>query len=134
MPYLIFPDGTARSRWSAVVPDDWISGTNIAINIFWSLKDGDTGNVFWFVETKSLAPGESVSGANMTGTYTAAGNATPYILAQTGSNLFISGASMAANEILQVAIGRSGGAVQDTNTKEALAHLVRLEYQAKKLV
>jgi hypothetical protein len=132
MPYIIFADSQSRARWTIFVPDDWIVGSDVHVNLHWSLKDADTGNVFWFLESKSLAAGESVSGANMTDTYVAAGNATAYVLMSTGQNLTIPGASMALGDLLQVAVGRSGGAGTDTNTKEAFLHHARVEYTALK--
>lgn len=135
MPMLQFIAGQAnRGRWTVFVPDDWIVGTNIDINIFWSAKTGLGGNVFWFTEAKSVAIGTSVSGTNMNNTFIQAAPATAYQLTSTGSTFFISGASMTAGALLQATMGRSGNAATDTYASTAQVHHVRLEYFAKKVV
>jgi hypothetical protein len=135
MPFLEFvPNSNERGRWTITVPDDWIAGTNLVTNILWSPANTNTGNVFWFGEYKSVAVGSLVSGANMAQTYLQAGPGVAYQLAETGNNLFISGASMTAGALLQLVIGRSGGAATDTKTGNVHVHHVRVEYMAKKLL
>lgn len=109
-------------------------GTNINIDIYWSPKTGAAGNVFWFTEAKSVGVGSLVSGTNMTNTFTQATPAVAYQLTRTGSNFFISGASMTAGDLIQATMGRSGNAAADTYVSTAQVHHVRLEYQAKKFV
>lgn len=135
MPFLEFAaTSNERARWTVFAPDDQIAGTNVVANLHWSPRNTNTGGVFWFLETKSVAVGTSVSGANMTGTFVQAAPGVAYRLTSTGSNLFISGASMAAGDLLQITVGRSGAAGTDTYTTFANLHHVRLEYTAKKLV
>lgn len=135
MPMLNFVQGQAnRGRWTVFVPADWISGTNMNIDIYWSAKTSAVGNVFWFTEAKSVAVGASVSAANMTNTFIQAAPAVAYQLTRTGSNLFISGASMAAGDLIQAVMGRSGNAGTDTYNSTAQVHHVRLEYMAKQLL
>jgi hypothetical protein len=135
MPFLEFKSNVNhRARWTMIVPDDWIDSTDLVANIYWSPSDTDTGDVFWFAEFKSVAVGGSVAAANVTDTYLQAGAGTTNELQETAQNLLISGSSMAANDLLQVVIGRSGRATPDNFTGSAQVHHVVVQYQSKKLL
>jgi hypothetical protein len=124
------PAGVGRVRYTASVPKDWVSNTDITIKIFWSPKTAEAGNVKWRLSWKVLASGDDIDAA-MTTTSTI--QATPGVInrmADTGSNLIIPSAQLAQNNILIINVEREYS-VDDTYDSTARMHLVRMEYTGR---
>jgi hypothetical protein len=126
---------TSYSRWTLAVPDDYIAGTNIVVELMWSPSNTSAGNVVWEVDYASLAAGEVVPGsASFTAkTFTQAASGTTLALASTGNNITINAADIAADEVINLVVLRDPDAVADTYANDANIHLVKIKYQAKKV-
>ncbi len=126
---------TSYSRWTLPVPDDYIAGTDIVVELMWSPSNTSAGNVVWEVDYASLAAGEVVPGsAGFTAkTYTQAASGTTLALASTGNNITINAADIAADEVINLVVLRDPDASGDTYSNDANIHLVKIKYQAKKV-
>lgn len=135
-PYLVFNnDATTRTRWNVTVPDDYVSGTDMYVEAYWSpdaFGGSYSGNVKWLMEYKSLGIGADVAVAPGQSTYVQASPASAGLLASTGTSLVIPSAEIGDNDLVAVSIARLGGDAQDTFDGQARVHVVRIRYTGRK--
>jgi len=126
---------TSYSRWTMPIPDDYIAGTDMVVELLWTPSNTNAGNVVWQVNYASLAAGEVVPGSSgfTSKTYTQASPGTTLALTSTGNNITINAADIAADDVLNLVVLRDPAAVADTYTNDANVHLVKIKYQAKKV-
>jgi len=126
-PYLVFKNGEDnRSAWTTSVPNDYIAGTPINVEVFWSPNLSVPGNVNWLFEYKSISPGGNVSVPITSFQYVQASPGVSSNLITTGTHLSI--ASTNANDLLTVSIRRDATNLIDTLPAYAQVHLVRISY------
>lgn len=126
--------GTSNTGWSFPVPDDWVSGTNIVVEVFWTPSNTNTGNVEWDFDYATFATGATLAGGSFTNIgFTQAAPGTTLQLTSTGSTFSIPSGSIAAGRMVNFRINRDGGAGTDTFTGTLNVHMVRVNYTAKKL-
>jgi hypothetical protein len=128
-------DGTniSNSRWSFSVPDDWQTASNISVDVFWSPSDATAGNVVMSMATAGFSSGTTVAA----GSFATASNtiAAPGVSLQLNSTtLAISGAALAANQMVNLNLYRDPTVVADTYAGNANIHMVRIRYTGKKLL
>ncbi len=134
-PVLRYDDGDSYARWSLPLPDDYVAGTDIIVQLYWSPSDNNAGNVKWVVDYAALASGELVPGSAsfISKTYTQASPGVTLTLANTASNIAISAADIAPNDMLNIVIRRSGSDGADTYADDVNLHLAKIIYQAKRV-
>jgi len=126
-PYLVFKNGEDnRSAWTTSVPNDYIAGTPISVEVFWSPNVSVPGNVNWLFEYKSVSPGGNVSVPITSFQYVQASPGVSSNLITTGTHLSI--ASTNANDLLTISIRRDATNLIDTLPAYAQVHLVRISY------
>lgn len=129
VPYLDFKaNQDNRSIWTATVPEDYQTGTDVYVEVYWSPLNTDTGTVHWRLEHKSVAPGANLSGASSISSLTQAASGTSFALQTTGTSLSIPAASIAVGDLLNIAVNRLGKNAADTHTGTARVHHVRVLY------
>ena len=129
VPYLQFSkNSTCRSIWTATVPEDYQSGTDMFVEVYWSPTDDDVGSVQWLLEYKSISPGGSLAGVSATSSLTQAAIGTAKVVQTTGTSLIIPAAALSANALLSISVSRLGKHISDTYTGKARVHVVRLRY------
>ena len=122
-------------RYSFPVPDDWVSGTDIIIEVFWTPSDTDTGNVEWDFDYASFASGETVNVPAFTNiSYTQAASGNDSELATTGTTFSISAAALSSEEMINIRITRVGVAPSDTLLDNVNIHMLRISYTGKKIL
>ena len=128
-PYLVF-NGNAinRSAWTWTIPDDYVSGTPIIIEVYWSPSSNAAGNVRWILEYKSVVPGGSVASSLLTSIFVQPSPGTMSLLTTTGTALSIPGGAVMPNALLTLSVKRDGQDASDTFTGQAWVHLVRISY------
>ncbi|MBU0577629.1 hypothetical protein KKF73_03615 [Patescibacteria group bacterium] len=126
-------DGTddSRARWSLPVPDDWESGTDINVEVFWSPADGTAGNVYYELDYQSWADGETISGSTTLNSTQAAPGTTLQLDAFTFT---IPNAALATDDMVNIRLSREPGNVADTYAGDVNIHLIRINYTGKKLL
>lgn len=128
-PYLVFhPRQSNRSAWTWTVPEDYVAGTPVIAEIYWSPSATSAGNVRWILEYKSIAPGASVSSPLLTSTFVQPSPGTMASLTTTGTALTVPGGTVTANALLTLSAKRDGTDASDTFAGQAWMHLVRLSY------
>jgi hypothetical protein len=126
--------GNSASRWTFPVPDDWVSGTDIVVTVFWSPSNTNTGNVEWDFDYAILNITDVLSGGSFTNVgLTQAAPGTTLELTSTGTTFTIPSGSITADRMASIQINRAGGAGTDTFTGNVNVHMVRIEYTGKKL-
>lgn len=129
VPFLKFKSNkTSRSIWTFSVPDDYVSGTAIEVEVCWSPENSDTGSIKWLLEHKSVPPGSSVGGSSSTSTLIQPAGGTPFELIKTGSALSVPAGSISSGDFLNLAVSRVGDDASDTYAGTARIHLVRVRY------
>lgn len=126
-------DGTnnSRARWSFPIPDDWESGTDIEIEVFWSPEDGTAGNVYYELDYQSWASGETISGATTLNSIEAA----PGTTLQLDSFTFtIPNTALASDDMVNIRASREPGNAADTYAGDINIHMIRINYSGKKLL
>ena len=126
-------DGTdnSRARWSFPVPDDWESGSDIEIEVFWSPEDGTAGNVYYELDYQSWASGETISGSTtLTSTEAAPGTT----LELDSFTFTIPNTALSADDMVNIRVSREPGNVADTYASDVNIHLIRINYTGKKLL
>lgn len=128
-PYLVYHQKNEdRSAWTWAVPEDYVSGTPIMVEVYWSPSNPSAGNVRWVLEYKSVAAGASVSAPLLTSTFVQPSPGVAAGLTTTGSALTIPGGVAAANALLTLSVKRDGRDASDTFVGQAWVHLVRISY------
>lgn len=132
VPYLIFSHSVEdSSRWTLTLPEDYIVGTNVYVEAYWSPSKTTGGNVQWALGYASDPPGTPIGPMTMS-TYVQAAPIVPNVLSTTGNSLVIPPAALAVSNLLTVALFRQGKAPTDTFAGQAWVHLVRIAYTGKK--
>lgn len=125
--------GNSEIRWTFPVPDDWQSGTDIIVTVFWSPSNTNTNNVQWDINYASVPVTDTLTAGDFTNlTPTEAANGTTDQV-QTESFTIPSGV-LAVDEMVLFYLNRDGGAGTDTYTGNVDIHLVRVQYTGKKLL
>jgi hypothetical protein len=128
-------DGTnsSDSSWSFPIPEDWQSGTNINVDVFWSPSTAAAGNVELNCSYASIGTGTVVAA----GGYTALSSgaiATPGIADRLVTTTFtMASANLAANRMVNVKIIRNPANVLDTYAGDANIQKIRIRYTGKKI-
>jgi hypothetical protein len=126
-------DGTnsSDSSWSFPVPDDWVAGTNISVDVFWSPSTAAAGNVVLNASYASWAVGQTVA----TGSYTALTTtvATPAVQDQLVTTTFaLASANLGANRMVNIKLIRPTGG-SDNYAGNVNIQKIRIRYTSKKL-
>lgn len=127
-------DGTnsSDSGWSFPIPEDWQTGTNISLDVFWSPSTAAAGNVVLDCSYTSLGTGTVVAAGSYTALSTTV--ATPAVMNQLVTTTFtLTSANLAANRMVNVKIIRDPTKVADTYAGDANIHKIRIRYTGKKI-
>jgi hypothetical protein len=122
----------SNSRWSFPVPDDWQAGTNINVDVFWSPSDATAGNLVFSLIYAGFSSGTTVAA----GSFATLSNtvAAPGVMLQLNSTTFaMNGASLAANQMVDINLLRDPTVGADTYAGNANIQMVRIRYTGKKL-
>ena len=131
-PYLMFnPGATLDATWTITVPDDYIAGTPMFVEAYWSPGTDGAGIVAWGLEYKMTTPGLSVQVDPVFVRYLQASPGVAGTLATTGSNLPVPG-GLAQNMLLSLTLGRTGDDPLDTFPGLARVHMARVKYTGKR--
>jgi hypothetical protein len=125
-------NNVSNSRWSFSVPDDWVAASNINVDVFWSPSDATAGNVVMSMAYAGFASGTTVAA----GSFATVSNtiAAPGVMLQLGSTtLAMNGASLAANQMVDLNLYRDPTVGADTYGGNANIQMVRIRYTGKKL-
>ncbi len=118
------------------MPDDWATGTDITVEIYWAIDEAyadNSGEVRWSADWRAVAVGELISGGS-SGTLDFGDvniPATANTIVKTEST--ISGASLAADDLVAFNGARVDLVDGNNPTAEPYIIAVRLEYIADKL-
>ncbi|MBN2307263.1 hypothetical protein JXD20_04730 [Candidatus Peregrinibacteria bacterium] len=122
--------GNSRMSYSFPIPDDWQSGTDLQVEVFWSPEDVTAGNVYFELDYQSWANGETISGATtLNSTQAAPGTA----LELTRFTFTIPAAALDADDMVNIRLSREAGNVANTYTNDINILMLRLNYTGKKL-
>lgn len=132
-PFLVFRHNKDdNSAWTITIPDDYVSGTSVIVEAYWSPAKTGAGNVKWILEYKSVSSGGNVATLPATATFVQPSPGTVDSLITTGSSLSIPSGAVSANALLSVQIKRAGTDASDTLSGHVRVHLVRISYTGKK--
>lgn len=121
----------ARTRYTISVPNDYVSGTDIIIKLFWSPKTDEVGDVRWRVSYRTLESGtDNVNSALTTVAFNQTSPGIENRLTDTGSNLYIPFSDVGSANILIINVERENN-IADTYDADAHLHLVRMEYTGR---
>jgi hypothetical protein len=122
-------DGNSRVRWSFSVPGDWVTGTDIVIEVYWSPSNTDTGNVRWEFDYATKAEGEVIASGDFSEIpYTQAAPGTTLQITSTSNQITIPNANIAVDDMINFQINRNGGDAADTFTGDVNIHMVAIRY------
>lgn len=125
--------GVGRIRYSLSIPNDWVSGTDMVVKIFWSAPNSIIGNVKWRLRYRMIESGvDNVDEAMTTITYLQSTSGVSNKLINSGNNILINSNNINSGNILIINVEREN-AIDDTYNYEANMHLVRIEYIGKGL-
>jgi len=131
-------DGTgfSRARWSVAIPDDYVAGTDIDVEIFWSTaEDGGAGEDFvWDFDYGSFGTGDTLSGGAFTSTTTTVDVSAETSLNLNSTTFTVGNAVISADEMLNVRVSRDGDDAADDFPDEINIHMIRVEYTGKKVL
>ncbi len=122
-------------RYSFPVPDDWIAGTDIIIEAYWTPSNTNTGNVGWTFEHAALGSGDIVnSTAFTTINATQAASGIDSQLTTTGTLFTIPNTNIASDGMINFRLNRNGAAAFDTFTGNVNIHMLKIRYTGKKVL
>jgi len=131
VPSLVFEEGcNHRSKWSLSIPEDYVAGTPIYVEAFWSFPSGAPANVRWLMEYKVVPPGGDMTDPVNSVAYVQAATVADK-LNTTGTNLIVPPADLAAARLLMVAVRRTALDAADTLDATVFLQLVRVSYTGK---
>ena len=129
LPYLIFVDGQASTViWTFTLPEDYVSGTDLTFQGYWSPNTSATGDVRWRLEYKSVSPGGTVIGSPSSVSLTQATTGVANEMFSTGSSLVVPAAALASDAVISMAISRVGDDVADSYPGQVWLHFARVVY------
>ena len=123
---------SSNGAWSFPVPDDWQTGTDINIDVFWSPSTSAAGNINLDLSYASWGSGQTISGAG----YTTLSNivATPAVTDQLVTSSFgLTSANLAANRMINIKILRDPANINDTYAGDININKIRIRYTGKKI-
>jgi hypothetical protein len=124
---------SSASSWSFPIPEDWQSGTNINVDVFWSPSSAAAGNVELNCSYASIGTGTVVAAGGYT-TLSSGAVATPGIADRLVTTTFpLASANLAANRMVNVKISRNPANVLDTYADNANIQKIRIRYTGKKI-
>jgi len=128
--------GDSSMSCSFPVPDDWVSGTDIDLDIFYSASNNNAGDVDFDLEYASFGLGDVINSAPFTDTipganYTTIAAGSQTVLAKLTED--IPAASLNANEMVNFRLRRSPGDAGDDYNGNINIHSIRISYTGKKL-
>jgi len=124
--------GIGRVRYSVSVPNDYVSGTDILIKVFWSPPDAAAGDVRWRIRYRLIASdAENIDTALTTVILDQASPGITNRLTDTGDNLAVSSGDISSGDTLVFNLEREYTSASDTYSSETRAHLVRMEYTGR---
>jgi len=129
--------GNSFSRWSFPVPDDWVSGTDILVDVYWSPSDNTAGAIDFDLDFDSYAVTDTIAAGTFTDVIGAATFETVNLNTQLNLYSFtatLPNASIAADEMIDIRLGRTPADAGDTYAADINIHEVRLRYTGKKLL
>lgn len=128
-PYLIFPSNSSLFNiWNWTIPEDFVVGTPVQIEIYWSPANATAGNVRWVLEYKSLVPGNIVISPAASSIFIQSSPGVATQLVTTDGGLTIPGGSIAQNSLMTLSVKRDGTDPSDTFEGQAWVHLIRISY------
>ena len=136
-PVVRFDSGNnSQMRCSVPIPDDWVAGTDINLETFWSPSDNGTGDVDFDLEYASFAVGETIAGGSFVDTIPGATYET--VAATTQLEVYqmthdFAAADLGVNEMLNFNLHRTPGDAGDTYGADINIHMLRIAYTGKKL-
>jgi len=131
MAFLKRENSIARARYTISVPNDYVSGTDIVIKLFWSPRTNNVGDVRWRVSYRTLESGtDNVNSSLSTVVFNQTTSGTANRLTDTGTNLAIPSLDVGSANILIINIERESN-IDDTYSSSANVHLVRMEYTGR---
>ena len=124
---------SSQMRCATITPDDWVAGTDINYEIFWSPSDATTGDLFLEFDRASFGVGDDV-----TTVFTNTDLPTQTVNITTQSQIYsttaiIPAADIAAGELQNFRFRRTPADVSDTYVGDINIHMIRLDYTGKKL-
>jgi hypothetical protein len=121
---------SSSDSWSFPVPEDWQTGTNINVDVFWSPSDATAGNVVLDSNYASWAVGQVIGSYNALTTTVAV----PAIADRLVTTTFtLANANLAANRMVNFKITRDPTKVADTYAGDVNIQKIRIRYTGKKL-
>ena len=128
VPSLVFEDGcNHRSKWTVPIPEDYVAGTPIYVEVFWSFPSGAPADVLWYMEFKAVPAGSAMTDPTGGVAYLQ-----PALVADklytTGTNLIVAPADLAAGRLLMISVRRMATDPSDTLNAPAYIHVVKLNY------
>ena len=122
--------GNSRIAYAFPVPDDWESGTDIEIEVFWSPEDANAGNIYFTMDYQSWGDGETISGSTSLNSTEAAPAVT---LQLTRFTFTIPAAAVAADDMVNIQVSREPGNAADTYANNINVQMLRINYTGKKI-
>ena len=125
----------SRMRYSFPVPDDWVTGTDIIIEAYWTPSNTNAGNVSWVFDYASLGIGDTVDVAAFSTINTS--QAAPGVdsqLTTTDALFTIPSTSITSDEMVNFRLSRNGADAGDTFTGNANIQMLRIRYTGKKVL
>ena len=128
-PYLIFPSNTSLFNiWNWTIPEDYVVGTPVHVEVYWSPADASAGDVRWVLDYKSLVPGDVVIAPASESVFIQSAPGVAAELMTTDGGLSIPGTSIAQNSLMTLSIKRDAIDPTDTFEAQAWVHLIRIGY------
>jgi len=121
-----------RVSYNISIPDDYVSGTDVFIKIFWSTPSAESGDMVWKINYRVLASfSDQVNSLGINTTYVQPAPGVDNRLVDTGSNIKVAASDIGSNpDLLIIRIDREGS-VSDTFDEEVKMHMVRIEYTGR---
>lgn len=128
VPSLVFEDGCDhRSKWTVTIPEDYVTGTPIYIEVFWSFPSGEPADVLWHMEYKAVPAGSPMTDP-VFGIYYLQPALVSDKLYTTGASLIIPPTDLAAGRLLMISVRRTATDPSDTLNAPAYIHIVKMNY------
>lgn len=128
--------GNSQMRCSFPVPDDWIVGTDVNIETYWSPSDATTGDVDFDLLYAGHGVGDTIAPVDFIDTIP--GTTYETVAANTELQIYeltadVAGANIAVDEMVNFRFRRSPADAGDTYTGDINIHMMRISYTGKKL-
>ena len=128
--------GNSQMRCSFPVPDDWVPGTDIKIETYWSPSDNTSGDIDFDLEYASFGIGDTVSSGSFSDIIP--GTTYETVNSNTQSNIYemtgnLPSAGINSNDMMNIRLRRTPGDAGDTYAGDVNIHMLRISYTGKKL-